>query len=165
MFDRHALLCLVISAGSLGLAACVMPAELEPPTLTGGFTGVATCNDIERQLDLMLSQADPEDNDVEGNGFVEWNVLYVDGIFSVTIPHVVRGRLSDGDLDGDTFSGLMLSELADGRGNAPDFSFELDVEREGEAQSIRSLEGEWNQLDDNQEVVVTCDADLEPVGD
>lgn len=159
----HLRACLIV-ATALASSACPPAGPTdggdacpEPPVLKGAYTGTVVCPNSQHKIDLGLYQED-DDNDVDGTLFVEWNVRYQDGLFDATQPHVVRGDIVDGELTGDSFTGLSLTETVAAIASAPDFSFELEVVTDN------LLQGTLSQLNASQEAVVTCDAYLSRVG-
>ena len=158
-FSRFCLLTLsltVFSACTVGAEPC--EPEVIAPTVgpaNGGFHGIAVCTNVERKIDFSLIQ-DFDDTDVDGRVFIETNVRYIDGLFDIMIPYIIAGDLLDGELQGNTLTGLILTETVDPRASAQDFSLSLEMERDS-AGNVVSLSGTVSQLDANNEPVLDCD--------
>lgn len=161
---RSSLLLAGLGAAALTLVLGCPPAGMDgdggmcpeppPPTLTGSFTGMATCPTSMRTVDLMLQQ-EPGDEDVDGYLLFDWSVRYQDGLIDVVVQHVIRTTLTGAELDDEgVLSGLALTEVVAPTASAPDFSIELALQPGPTPDALR---GSLHQLNANNDPVATCD--------
>lgn len=124
--------------------------------LDGAWTGTLECNNVRYDVDAQLDQS-LETGDVEGDFFIEYEVDL--GIFG---RHRIweKGSVDDGEWDpvDERFSGRVIADDDQADNQAPDWLFDL-----GPDEDYEELSGALERLNDDGEVVMTCDADMTPV--
>lgn len=126
--------------------------------LDGAWSGTLECNNTSYDIDASLEQS-LETRSVEGAFFIEYEV---DLGFLGRHRTWEKGEIDDGEWEpaDDSFSGRIVPTSAQADGQAPSWLFELAPN-----DKYTELNGELERLDQDGDVVATCDAELDPVGE
>lgn len=137
--------------------AALFPACQQAP-LDGAWTGRLECDNSLFDVDAALDQS-LETGQVTGAFFVEYLVDF--GLLG-QLRSWSKGRLDDAEFDAaeGIVAGRVVGIDEDDDNQAPDWKFALTLDDEP-----RELTGEFERLDSEANVVVTCAAELSPVAD
>ena len=136
---------------SLLLLAVVLAAAAGcRPLLDGGWQGTASCPGEAYPLSAIFNEN--QDGEIEG-------VVYIEGINILIGDVIARGDIVDGEVDPD--DGSFRFELQ--TDNEPLSEFTVSMEYSND--ELTELEGDIDQLDDNAELVQSCNLDLDRTTD
>lgn len=139
MLQKLTLLALVLAAAS----GC-------RPLLDGGWQGTASCPNEAYPISAILNET--QDGEIEG-------VVYIEGINILIGDVIARGDIDNGEVDAE--DGSFRFDLQTDTEPLADFKVDMEYSND----ELTELEGDIDQLDDNGELVQSCNLDLDRTSD
>ena len=138
MIRSLALLCLLAAAGGCR------------PLLDGGWEGTAACPGEAYPISAIFDET--KDGEIEG-------VVYIEGINIIIGDVIVRGDIDNGEVDPD--NGSFSFDLQTDTEPLADFTVDMEYNND----ELSELTGDIDQIDDNGELVQSCNLDLDRTSD